>query len=61
MEKEALESQMMIEQQREQKESLKKALEEQIYQKQTLAKYNKEIEREAEKALMVVPLFNLFK
>jgi len=53
MEKEAIEHQKFIEQQREQKENLKKALEEQIYQKKTLNKYSKEIEREAEKALLV--------
>ena len=44
----------MLEQQQEQRENLKQYLAEQIYHKHTLAKYNKEIEREAEKAQMVI-------
>lgn len=53
MEKEAEEKQKAIEGQKEQKENLRKALEEQIYNRQVLGKYAKEIEKEAERSKMV--------
>ena len=53
MEKEALERQKIIDEQKEQKESFKRSLEEQMFNRQVMNRYNKEIEREAEKALLV--------
>ncbi len=53
IEAEAEENRKLLEQQKEQRENLKQALADQIYHKHTLDKFNREIEREAEKAQMV--------
>ncbi len=53
MEAEAELRRKLIEQEKEKKLRIKMALEEQIYNKQVLGKYAKEIEKEAEKAKQV--------
>ncbi len=51
------ENNLKIEEKRKQKESLKSALEDQIYNKKVIERYQKEIQKELERSLMVKTLY----